>query len=285
MALGRSPVLEDDLSGLIPADTNVGLRSYLSTIWSRRDYIRYTASSELRSQQMNTVLGNLWHILNPLLQILVFYVIFGLILGVTRGVDNLIAFMSVGLFSYQYSTKSITNGARVIIGNRPLLRSVWFPRAMLPITSTFTQLLSFFPMLAVMLFVCIATGEPIRTTWLVIPVILVVQTFFNVGLAMATARAGNHLPDIQQVLPFIFRFLLYGSGVIFIIDEYVERSAFRTLFELNPFFGYVATWRWAVLGYDLEPRVVAYSVVTTCVVLMGGFIWFRRGEQGYTDGT
>lgn len=275
----------DRLDGLFPSDTGVGLGTYLSTIWARRDYIRYTAGSELRSQQMNTVLGNLWHVLNPMLQILVFYVIFGLILGVTRGVDNLVAFISVGLFSYQFSTKSITAGARSISGNRPLLRSVWFPRAMLPITTTVTQLFSFFPMLAVMLGVCLLTGEPVLLTWLLIPALIAVQSLLNVGLAMAAARAGNHLQDIQQVLPFVFRFLLYGSGVIFIIDEYVESSRYQLLFELNPFYGVVSTWRWAILGYDLETHVAVYTLLTTVVVLVLGFVWFRRGEKGYTDGT
>jgi teichoic acid transport system permease protein len=270
--------------GLFPADRSVGFTAYLGGLWQRRDYIRYVASSDLRSQQMNTVLGNLWHLLNPALQIAVFYVIFGIVLGVTRGVDNLLAFMSVGLFTYQYSTTSVTQGARAITANRPLLRSIWFPRAMLPLTTTTTQLFAFLPKLIVMLAVCLVTGEPVLATWLVIPAILVLQSVLNVGLALIAARAANHVVDLQNLLPFVFRMLLYASGVIFLIDEYVEQSKYQLLFELNPFYGIIATWRWAVLDYPLEPHVVVYTIASSVVTFVVGFAWFRRGERGYTDG-
>lgn len=271
-------------SELYPADQGVGFVRYIRELWQRRDYVRYVARSDLRSQQMNTVLGNLWHLLNPALQIAVFYLIFGVILGVTRGVDNLLAFMSVGLFSYQYSTTSVTQGAKSITGNRPLLRSIWFPRAMLPLTTTTTQLFAFLPKLVVMLVVCLVTGEPMLITWLLVPAILVLQSTLNFGLALMAARAGNHVADLQNLLPFIFRMLLYGSGVLFLIDEYVQQSKYQLLFELNPFYGIIAIWRWAILDYPLAPHLAVYTATTSVIVLMIGIFWFRRGERGYTDG-
>ena len=279
-----TPIEAVDQAELYPADRAVGMTAYLSGLWQRRDYIRYVASSDLRQQQMNTVLGNLWHLLNPALQIAVFYLIFGVILGVTRGVDNLLAFMSVGLFSYQYSTTSVSMGAKSITGNRALLRSIWFPRAMLPVTTTTTQLFTFLPKLLIMLIVCLLTGESILMTWLLIPAILVLQSALNLGLAFFAARAGNHIADLQNLLPFIFRMLLYGSGVIFLIDEYVEQSKYQLLFELNPFYGIIAIWRWAVLDFPLAPHVAIYTAVSSIVLFVLGFIWFRRGERGYTDG-
>lgn len=280
-AISTSPPASTEL---YPADRGVRFGTYVRELWQRRDYVRYVASSDLRSQQMNTVLGNLWHLLNPALQIAVFYLIFGVILGVTRGVDNLLAFMSVGLFTYQFSTTSVTQGARSITGNRPLLRSIWFPRAMLPLTTTTTQLFAFLPKLLLMLVVCLGTGEPMLVTWLLIPAILFLQSALNLGLALIAARAGNRVVDLQNLLPFIFRMLLYGSGVLFLIDEYVEHSRYQLLFELNPFYGVIAIWRWAVLGYSLDLHLAVYTTATTIVVLAAGFFWFRRGERGYTDG-
>lgn len=274
----------DESDGLFPADVRVGIRPYLLAVWDRRDYIRHVARSQLRSQQMHTVLGNLWHLLNPALQIAVFYLIFGVVLDVTRGVDNLLAFISVGLFSYQYSTASITDASKSIAGNRALLKSIWFPRALLPITATVAQLFAFLPTLVVMAMICIVTGEPVRLTWLLVPVIVVLQTMLNIGLALIAARSANHVEDIQNLLPFIFRLLLYGSGVLFVIDEYVQRSAYQLLFELNPFYGIVTTWRWAVLGSDMEAHVAVYTIVISLVTVVAGFVWFHRGERGYTDG-
>lgn len=271
-------------SELRDADSSVALGAYLRALSERRQYIRYVADSQLRSQQMNTVLGNMWHLLNPILQITVFYVIFGLILEADRGVDNLLPFIGVGLFPYQFSTASITAGSKSIVANQSLLRSIWFPRAMLPVTTTLTQLFAFGPMLIVMLGVTVATGERPLTTWLLIPAVLALQLVFTLGASMIAARAANHVVDIQQVLPFIFRLLMYGSGVLFLVDAYVQNSRYRLLFELNPFYGIVAIWRWTVLGYEVNPQVVGYTVAISCLTLLIGFWWFRRGERSYTDG-
>jgi teichoic acid transport system permease protein len=274
----------DQQQRLQDADRRIPFRPYVAELWARRDYIVFAAKSQLRAQQMHTVLGNLWHLLNPALQIAVFYLIFGVILNVTRGVDNFIGFITVGLFVFQLSTKTITDGSKSIAGNRPMLRSIWFPRAMLTITAAATQLLSFFPNLLIMAVVLFASGESVSLRWLLIPPIIAIQTVLNLGLAFVSARLANHLIDIQQILPFVFRLLLYASGVLFLVDSYVEKSGFRFLLEMNPFYGYVSLWRWAMLGFEIEPHLVAMTLGTSVIALIAGFWWFRRGELGYTDG-
>lgn len=266
---------------LRPANERAPVVQYLRGIWDRREFIVYLAASQLRGQRMNTVLGNLWHLLNPILQISVYYLIFGVILGVDRGVDNMIAFIAVGLFCYQHSTRSIMAGARSINSNRGLMRALWFPRAMLPTTSTVTQLLSFLPALLVAITVCLVTGERPLLTWMALPALLALQFVFNLGGAFVASRAAAHFNDIQELLPFVFRLGLYASGVLFLVDEYVENSSLRLLFELNPFYGFVSLYRWAILGFDINSHVLIITPAVTALLLVGGFTWFRRGEQGF----
>ena len=78
------------------------LSSYLSGVWARRQYVWYQAASDLRGRQINTALGNLWHLLNPLLTVGTFYLVFGLVLGTDRGVDNFLLFLTVGIFFFQF---------------------------------------------------------------------------------------------------------------------------------------------------------------------------------------
>lgn len=283
-AATSSDVFNAEAADLHPADRKMPLGPYLRAVWARRDFIRYLAESQLRGQQMNTVLGNLWHLLNPLLQIGVYYLIFGVVLGVDRGVDNFIAFIAIGLFAYQHSVRAIMAGARSVVGNESMMRSIWFPRAMLPLTSTLTELLAFIPAFAVAITVCLVTGEAPLVSWLAVAVLVPVQTLFNFGAAMLAARAASHFNDIQQVLPFVFRLLLYASGVLFLVDEYVENSSLRLLFELNPFYGFVSLYRWAILGYDVNTHVAFLTPAVSLVVLAAGFAWFRRGEQGFGRG-
>ncbi len=83
--------------------------AYFRSVWDRRDYMMYSASNELQSRQMTSVLGNLWHLLNPLLQIGVYFLVFGVVLGVNRG-DNYFAFLSIGIFVFGFTQRSTMSG-------------------------------------------------------------------------------------------------------------------------------------------------------------------------------
>lgn len=269
------------LEGLRPADQTAALVPYLRSVWERRFYIWHVARGELRGKQMDTVLGSLWHLLNPALQIGVYFIIFDLVLGVNRGVDNFVAFIAVGTLVFQFSQRSVIAGSKAIFANKNILKSIWFPRAILPATSTLKELLAFVPGAVVMIAVCLVTGEHPHILWLFVPVLLVAQTLLNTGLALAAARWGDAFPDVQQMLPFVFRLLLYASGVLFLVDAYVEHSKWRLLFELNPFYGYVSMYRWAILDYPVAGHVVVVTLVSSVLCLIAGFWWFRRAERTY----
>jgi len=273
---------QSELVGLVQPGSHGPLATYLSRIWERKAYVWYVASNELRSQQLNTVLGNLWHVLNPMLQIGIYALIFGFILEIDRGIDNYLAFLAVGVFAYSYTQKTITSGVGSLAKNQGLMRSISFPRAMLPMASTLTELLTFVPKIGVMLVTVLATGEPALWTWLLIVPIAFVQTVFGLGFALITARAGAHADDFKNLLPFVFRLLFYASGVLFTIDRFVTPdSSLRWIFFLNPVYDVLALYRWAVLGYELKAAYLISLAVWTVGGVVIGTWWFRRGEATY----
>ncbi len=168
------------------------LGSYLREVWNRRSYMTYVARSELRSRQALTVLGSFWHLLNPILQISVFYLIFGLLLKTTRGVDNFILFITVGLFTFEYSRSATIAGAKSIISNVGLLKAIKFPRVILPMTSTLTEALASVSSFAVIFGVALLTGQPFRWQWALLFALFAVQLVFNFGAAMVAARTTTH---------------------------------------------------------------------------------------------
>ena len=89
----------------------------------------------------------------------------------------------------------------------------------------------------------------------------------------------RNVADVQQVLPFIFRLGFYASGVLFNVEAYVETH--RWMFDLNPMYCFITINRWAVLGGELDPVIVASIAVWTVVIAMAGVLWFRRGEDRY----
>ena len=216
------------------------LGAYVRELYERRSYIWHVATNELRHRQITNVLGNLWHLLNPALTIGVYYVIFGLLLKVDRGVDNFFVFLTIGLFIFTFTQKATIDGAKSIVTNRGLIKAVRFPRALLPISSTTTELLATVPNLAVMVFIAIASGIAPGPAWLFLVPLIGIQLVFTLGTAMIAARMATHFADTTQILPFVFRLVLYGSGVIFSVDAYVTDGGWAALlFKLNPMYCFI----------------------------------------------
>ncbi len=260
------------------------LGRYLDGIWERRSYIWYVAQAELRSRQVNDVLGNLWYLLTPVISIAIYYLIFGLILGIDRGVGNLILFLSVGVFLFQFTQRATTASSLSIIRNVGLIKAFSFPRAILPITTTLVETLASATSFLVIFAVAFLTGQPPRWQWVLLVPIVAVQSVFNLGLGMVVARATAHVRDVQQVLPFIFRLLFYGSGVIFNVSAYAEGNrTMEILFALNPLYCFISVARWAILdGYEVLPEMLIFGSLWTVGLLIFGFLWFRAGEGSYS---
>lgn len=260
------------------------LGPYLRSVWERRQYAIALPMADLKAAHMNTVLGNLWHLLNPLLSIGVYYLVFGVLLSVDRGVDNFIAFLAVGIFSYRFTQSSIQRGSSSITRNSGLIRSIYFPRALLPISDVVEQVLLLAPSVVVMFLIAVLTGESPLLTWLLIPMIFALQALFNLGGAFIAARISDLIEDFQNLIPFVFRLLFYASGVIFSVEAYVTDPGLQWLFVGNPLYCFITMARWAVLGLPLQANVVVSACIWTAALLVLGFFFFKSGEPRYGRG-
>lgn len=278
-------------AGLSRLGVTPPLGEYLGQVWRRREFAIENAVGELRSEHMDTALGNLWHLLNPILLIVVYYVVFDLILDATRGVTNFIGFLSVGIFAYQWATKAITGGARSIIGNEGLIRSLQFPRALLPASAVIKETVAFLPGIVVMLFVVLATGEGISTSYALVVPVFALQFLFCQGAALLTARASHSFRDTLNVLPFLFRLAFYGSGILYAVDARFhgafEQTWVQVVFLVNPFYCIVSLWRDALMTTQVTSHL-AWMWLSLTVWSIGLFITgvlvFRAGEWEYGRG-
>jgi len=269
---------------LVDAHANSQLGPYLRGLWKRRSYGWYVAESDLRQRQITTIFGSLWHLLNPVLSIAVYFLVFGLILKTDRGVDgkgSFLLFLTVGLFVFQYTQRAVTQGAISIVANRGLIQAIRFPRALLPLSATLTETFAALPTFVVVYVVALATGTAPTWSWLVLPLIVTWQMLFNFGASMIAARMTTHFRDMQQLLPFVFRLLIYGSGVFFAIENYVSDQWMKVVYIVNPMYGFIGMARWAAMGMAMPAEALIASVVWTTVALVGGFFWFKAAEHAY----
>lgn len=266
--------------------TKLPLREYLAEVWRRREFAVTVPLGELRAQNQQMVLGQLWHLVHPLLLIGIYYLIFGVILGVEerRGVDNYLPFLIVGVITYNYTRSSMQTGARMILKNRRLVKSINFPRAILPMSSLVAETVSHLYALPVMvvLLVLLPNGPAVSASWLLLLPILVVHAAFNLGMAMVVARLSFHFRDVQQFMPYLLRLYLYVSGVLIPInDEMIPHDLLRGILQANPMFHLLEMTRAAVLGTTPPPWVWWLGPVWAVALLIGGFAFFRGAESEY----
>ena len=270
-----------DLSDLSPANQVDPLGEYLRGLWQRRDYIVQVPLNELRVEQANTLLGNAWLIINPVLSVAVYYLVFGVILDVSRGVDDYIAFLTIGVFTFLFSNRMITNGAKSISSSIGLVRAIRFPRAVLPISTAVASVIRFLPNFLVMALTVLAFGNFPDLRWPVLLPIFVLQTLFSLGGSFFVARLNHLYADMENTLPFLFRLLFYMSGVLYSVDRFVDHGGWRAAFALNPLYDYLTLWRWGLLGTPVAGWTIIGAIVWAIVTPIAGFAFFRAGEAGY----
>lgn len=267
------------------------LRRYVREVWDRRAFTQVLATSKAYARNQNTYLGQLWSLLNPLLNAIVYVVIFGFLLQVTRGVSNAIAFIVIGTFIFRFFETSINAGSKSIFGNLNLVRSVHFPRAVLPTAGVLAELTNLLPALIVMCAISWASGLlpgyaeiPVTWDWFLLVPTVALLWLFSTGCAYMVARWVAVTPDLQNVIPYVMRFLMYGSGVIFPIERFLaDRPAWQFL-EYQPMAVYLYLARSAVMddpAYPASGLMWALGAGWALLFLVIGFVIFWRGEERY----
>jgi teichoic acid transport system permease protein len=273
---------------LRPLNAQLPTGRYLAEMWDRRDFAVAMPMESIRVAHQDTLLGNLWHLGNPLLTTGVYYLVFGVLLGVNRGVDNFILWLTVGVFAFGLTSRSVIGGSRAITSNFGLMRAIRFPRALLPVSVVIGRLITFGFQLCVIAALALATGEGVSRRWVLLPLVVLVHSTFNLGGAFIAARLNDAFRDIEEIIPFLFRLLTFVSGVMFPIDSRVATAdippVISTALELNPLVPLLNMYRWVFLGNPVGLGELAYAVGSSAALLVFGFWFFRGAEQRYGRG-
>lgn len=259
---------------------------YLKRMWAKRDFIAALPIEQLRTSHQATLLGNVWHLGNPILSVAVYYVVFGIMLDTSRGIDNFILFLVIGIFTYRLTSDCMVGGAKAISNNTGLMRAVRFPRAALPLAKVFSNLMTFGFELLIIAALALATGEGVSLRWLALPAVIAVQSVLNLGGALICARLNDMFRDVQQIIPFVMRLGMYGSGVMFNVRERVEDAPrwVQLFVDWNPMVAMVDMYRWVFMGSAITGREVVHVLIVAFVLLVVGFKFFVSAEASYGRG-
>jgi lipopolysaccharide transport system permease protein len=229
-----------------------------------------------------TALGAAWAILQPLLTMVIFSIVFGRLAGLpSEGVPYPI-FTFTALLPWQLFAYSLSQSSNSLISNQNLITKVYFPRLIIPISSMLAGVVDFAIAFIVLL--------GMMVYYKVVPTLAILYLPFFVLLALVTALAvGTWLSalsveyrDVRYVVPFLTQFWMYATPIAY--SSTLIPEPWRWLYSLNPMVGVVESFRWALLGTEsgVGPMIWG-STGVVLVLLIGGLIYFRRLEDGFAD--
>ncbi|MDJ0379546.1 ABC transporter permease [Streptomyces sp. G-G2] len=278
--------------GLTLSGARPSLPTYIRQLWDRRHFVMSYATARMASTYSTAKLGQVWHLVTPLLNAAVYYFIFGIIMNASRGVSDYLPFLITGVFVWDFIGSSINAGTRAVHSNLGLVRALHFPRASLPLSSViqlFQQLLVTMGALVVLL---LCFGQVPGPRWLLAFPTLFLMAVFCAGCAMVMARLGSKNPDVSQLMPFILRTWMYSSGVMWSISDMLKNDHLphwvMTVLQFNPAAVYIDLMRYALIDSTkisaLPHHVWLIALGWSLVVGIGGFIYFWKAEEEYGRG-
>ena len=261
----------------------IGIRETLS----RRRLIAYLVRADLKKSGADTVLGNVWWIVDPLLQMLVYYVLVGVILNRGAGTPAYPLFIFAAILPWKWFDTTVRDGTRSVVSSERLVKQIYFPKLVLPFAATISGIAHFaFGLIPLTLLIVIAYPERASAWLLLIPVVAFVQLVFSLAVATTLGAVNVFYRDIGNLANHLLRFWFYLSPALYGLDEVAKLSEQHRIvnvwFTLNPWTYLLGAYR-DLIYYGRPPEWGPLLVVLlVSVVLLGlAILVFKRAEPSF----
>jgi lipopolysaccharide transport system permease protein len=282
---GKPP--EGEALPLVTIEATRGLASLkLRAIWEYRELLYFLVWRDVKVRYKQTALGVSWIVLQPVVTIVVFSILFGQLLNVPSGGVPYPIFAYTALLPWNYFAQSLNKASTSLVGNAQLLTRIYFPRLIIPISGVLSGLLdfgiAFLILIGLMIFYRIAATPAV----VLLPAFLLLAVVTALGFSLWLSALNVRYRDINYLIPFMVQVWMYLTPVIYGSTLIPER--FRFLLSLNPMTGVVEGFRWALLGAqlaDVQPPgpLFVISIIISLTVLAGGVFFFRNIERTFAD--
>lgn len=254
----------------------------LGELWENRELLYFFVWRDLKVRYRQTILGVIWAILQPLLQMVIFSVVFGGLAKLSSDGLPYPIFNFTGLLAWNFFANAMLNGANSLVTNANMLKKIYFPRMTMPIATIMSGivdfLLSFLVLIGLMVYY--HTPTTINVLWLPLLLLLAVITSLGVGLWLAALNV--QFRDVRYMVPFLTQAWFFATPITY--SSNLLHEPWKTIYGINPMAGVVEGFRWALLGTDTAPGpMIIVSSLVAVVFLVSGAIYFRRMERDFAD--
>lgn len=262
----------------------------LHELWDYRDLCMLFVKRNITTQYKQTVLGPLWYIIQPMITVVMYMVVFGGIAQIsTDGLPQPLFYLS-GICLWQYFNDCLTKTSSTFTANAGIFGKVYFPRLVVPLSTVISNLLRFgiqfglFMVVYAIYQIWIIPGQ-IHTNWyaLLLPVLILMLAGLALGFGILFSSMTTKYRDMQLLLDFFIRLWMYATPVIYPLST-ITNEKLRFIMSLNPLTGIVEAFKYGMLGQgEFSWGLLAYSFVFMLVLLAVGIVIFNRVQKTFMD--
>lgn len=253
----------------------------LKELWAYREFIRNLVVRDLKVRYRNSILGFAWSLLNPLLMMIVFTVVFSVLLGQSNPLYPI--FILVALLPWNFTASSVIGGVNSIVGNAHLVKRVYFPREILPASLVLSNFVNFALALPMLFVLKLILGSAFSPYILLLPVFMILQTLFLVGIAFIVSGLNVYFRDTEVIVDVFMLAWFFLSPIVYNMEDLSPTNS-AILYWVNPMASLISSYRLILYNNAPPDALFLIRTIITCVAtLVIGYVFFRRVAPNFGE--
>lgn len=254
----------------------------ISELYQYRELLKTSIKKEIRGKYKASFLGVLWSFINPLLQVLVYAIVFPYMMRDTG--DDYIIYLVTGILPWTFFQTVINECVISVKKNSGIIKKVYFPRVILPLSSAISGLINFFISCLIILFFCLIFKVGFSWHFLYAIPLAIIECVLALGIGLALGAVDAYVQDLEYIVNFILMMAFYGSPIVYQMSLFESNTLFLKIIQLNPMTKIIMGYRDAFL-YHVTPPLTdfIYVSVIACIVLVIGYMVFKKLEKGFAE--
>ncbi len=245
-----------------------------------REFLKTSIQKEFRGKYKKSFLGVLWSFLSPLFQVLIYSFVFPFILG--NRIENYTVYLIIGLMPWTFFSNTILQSAACIVNNAGIVKKVYFPREILPISTATSNLINFLITQIIVFIALIISGIGFGKAIIVFPIIVIIQYILQLGLAFIFSAITVYIRDIEYIISIFMQLMFYLCPIVY--DPTMIPSKFMPIFRMNPMFHIISFYRVILYEKQMPNLLEIFKVFIACIViLIIGYEIFKKMKKRFAE--
>ena len=246
-----------------------------------RDLLFFLVWRDIKVLYAQTILGFSWAILQPLIQIVLFTIVFGKVAKVpTDGIPYFL-FSTVAIIPWNYMSQAMTHSSISLVNQQHMLGKIYFPRLIYPLVPVLSRFMDFGISFLILVIVLLYYRVNLSFSFFFFPVFIILMTFISAGIGLWLSSMAIRFRDVKYAMEFVVRLMMYSAPIVYSSTSIPEK--YRFLYSLNPLVAVIEGFRCCLLGTPVPWTIIWPGIVTTFLILLSGAFYFKRMEVIIVD--